>query len=110
LIQTLLKYKKLKLEDEGLASKEEIIILTKSDVVEDKKIIDKKKKDFAKVSKKVALLADRVSYMQENITVEKAVELAEKGEDPEFYFYTDGNIGLAKIKQIATYIGKGLSL
>ena len=44
--------KKLKLGDDGLSAKEEIIILTKSDVV-DQKIIDKKVKDFKKLSKNV---------------------------------------------------------
>lgn len=41
--------KKLNLGDDGLASKDEIIILTKADVVEDIKIIDKKIKDFEKL-------------------------------------------------------------
>ena len=41
--------KKNKLGDEGLASKEEIILLTKTDVIDDKKLIDKKKKEFEKL-------------------------------------------------------------
>ena len=50
----LAKYdKKLKLGDEGLSLKEEIIILTKADAVEDSRIITKKVKDFQKISKKV---------------------------------------------------------
>lgn len=54
----LAKYdKKLKLEDGSLIKKEEIIILTKSDVVDDPKIIAKKVKDFQKVSKKVFTLS-----------------------------------------------------
>ena len=50
----LAKYdKKLKLGDEGLCSKDEIIILTKTDVVEDPKIIAKKIKEFEKLNKRV---------------------------------------------------------
>lgn len=49
--------KKLKLGDEGLASKEEIIILTKSDVVDDEKFIDKTVKAFEKLDKKVFVLS-----------------------------------------------------
>ena len=45
--------KKLKLGDEGLSKKEEIIILTKSDVALDKKVITKKLTDFKKLSKNV---------------------------------------------------------
>ncbi len=44
-------------EEDGLSSKEEIIILTKTDVVEDKKIITKKIADFKKVSKNVFTLS-----------------------------------------------------
>ena len=49
--------KKLKLGDDGLASKEEIIILTKTDIIEDKKIIDRELKKFEKLSKKVFVLS-----------------------------------------------------
>src|SRR3989339_2250699 len=49
--------KKLNLGDEGLSSKEEIIILTKTDVVEDSKILDKIVKEFKKVCKKVFVLS-----------------------------------------------------
>jgi len=42
--------KKLNLGSEGLASKEEIIILTKSDVIEDQKIINKKVAEFKKLA------------------------------------------------------------
>ena len=49
--------KKLNLGDEGLSSKKEIIILTKSDVVEDPKIIDKKIKEFEKISKNIFVLS-----------------------------------------------------
>jgi GTP-binding protein len=45
--------KKNKLGADGLAEKEEIIILTKTDIVEDPKIVDKKIKDFQKITKKV---------------------------------------------------------
>lgn len=45
--------KKLKLGKDGLSEKEEIIILTKSDVVENSKIIVKKIKEFSKVNKNV---------------------------------------------------------
>ncbi len=49
--------KKLGLGEEGLASKEEIIILTKSDVVDDPKIVLKKVAEFKKISKKVFVLS-----------------------------------------------------
>ncbi|MFA5840843.1 MAG: GTPase ObgE [Candidatus Paceibacterota bacterium] len=50
--------KKLNLNDEeGLASKDEIIILTKTDVVEDPKIIAKTVKVFEKLDKKVFVLS-----------------------------------------------------
>jgi GTP-binding protein len=54
----LVKYdKSLRLGDEGLSNKDEIIILTKSDVVIDSKIIKKVTADFKKVSKKVFVLS-----------------------------------------------------
>lgn len=50
----LAKYdKKLNLGEEGLSSKKEIIILTKSDVVEDPKLVAKKIAEFKKISKNV---------------------------------------------------------
>ncbi|HBA46008.1 hypothetical protein A2W67_03435 [Candidatus Nomurabacteria bacterium RIFCSPLOWO2_02_40_28] len=50
----LAKYdKKLNLGDEGLSAKDEIIILTKTDVKEDQKIVAKKIKEFKKISKNV---------------------------------------------------------
>jgi GTP-binding protein len=49
--------KKLKLGEEGLASKKEIIILTKTDVVEDQKVIAKAVKAFEKLDKKVFTLS-----------------------------------------------------
>jgi len=49
--------KKLALGEDGLASKEEIIILTKSDVIDDPKIILKKVTEFKKISKKVFVLS-----------------------------------------------------
>jgi GTP-binding protein len=49
--------KKLNLEGEGLASKKEIIILTKTDVIEDSKIITKAAKAFEKLEKKVFTLS-----------------------------------------------------
>lgn len=50
----LVKYdKSLSLGEEGLSQKEEIIILTKSDVIEDPKIIAKKVKEFQKIRKNV---------------------------------------------------------
>ncbi len=53
----LAKYdKKLKLGDDGLSEKEEIIVLTKSDVAKDVKDINKKIKDFKKFSSKVFTL------------------------------------------------------
>lgn len=56
----LAKYDKdLKLGDDGLSEKEEIIILTKSDVIEDKKVIIKKVAEFKKLKrgKKVFVLS-----------------------------------------------------
>jgi GTP-binding protein len=54
----LVKYDKAtKLGDDGLSKKDEIIILTKNDVVQDPKIIKKVVADFKKVSKKVYLLS-----------------------------------------------------
>lgn len=49
--------KKNKLGEDGLAKKDEIIILTKTDVIEDKKIIDKKIKEFEKLDKKIFTLS-----------------------------------------------------
>lgn len=49
--------KKLKLGSDGLIEKEEIIILTKTDVIEDQKIISKKLKDFEKLGKPVFTLS-----------------------------------------------------
>ncbi len=48
---------KLKLGNEGLSKKEEIIILTKTDVVEDPKIIAKKTKEFQKINKNVFIIS-----------------------------------------------------
>ena len=45
--------KKLKLSDDGLSKKEEIIILTKSDVAENEKAIAKKIKEFQKINKNI---------------------------------------------------------
>lgn len=54
----LVKYdKNLKLGNDGLSEKEEIIILTKSDVVEDQKIITKAVKAFEKLEKQVFTLS-----------------------------------------------------
>lgn len=39
------------INDDGLAHKEEIIILTKTDVIEDKKLVEKKIKEFQKLAK-----------------------------------------------------------
>jgi GTPase involved in cell partitioning and DNA repair len=49
--------KNLKLGDDGLSKKEEIIVLTKFDVIEDQKIINKKITEFKKISKKVFVLS-----------------------------------------------------
>ncbi len=49
--------KKLGLKGDGLADKEEIIILTKSDVVGDPKVIKKLTADFKKLKKKVFVLS-----------------------------------------------------
>lgn len=55
--------KKNKLEDDGLALKDEIILLTKTDVIDLPaqagvlKFIEKKKKEFAKISKKVFVIS-----------------------------------------------------
>ena len=45
--------KKYKLGSDGLSKKDEIIILTKTDVIQDQKLINKKIKDFEKLYKKV---------------------------------------------------------
>ena len=47
----------LDLGENGLSKKEEIIILTKSDVVEDPKIITKQVKEFQKINKNVFILS-----------------------------------------------------
>ena len=49
--------KKLNLGNEGLALKEEIIILTKSDVIEEPKIIAKAVNAFEKLNKKVSVIS-----------------------------------------------------
>jgi GTP-binding protein len=49
--------KKNGLGTDGLSVKNEIIILTKTDVIEDQKIIDKKVKEFEKLDKKVFTLS-----------------------------------------------------
>lgn len=52
------KYDKdLGLTEEGLSKKDEIIILTKVDIIEDKKIAEKAKKAFEKLDKKVFVLS-----------------------------------------------------
>lgn len=54
----LAKYdKKLKLGEDSLSLKEEIIVLTKVDVIENPKIITKKVKEFEKLDKKVFVLS-----------------------------------------------------
>lgn len=45
------------IEDNNLADKEEIIILTKTDIVESEKVLEKALKDFKKISKKVFVLS-----------------------------------------------------
>ena len=55
--------KKLNLGKDGLSFKKEIIILSKSDMVSDLKVITKKVKDFQKISKNVftiSLFDDRL--------------------------------------------------
>ena len=49
--------KKNNLGEDGLSKKEEIIVLTKTDIVEDNKIIEKKKKEFEKLGEKVFSLS-----------------------------------------------------
>jgi GTPase involved in cell partitioning and DNA repair len=49
--------KKNDLSLDGLAEKEEIIILTKTDIVEDKKLIAKKIKEFEKLGKPIFTLS-----------------------------------------------------
>ena len=54
----LVKYdKNLNLGADGLSEKDEIIILTKADFIEDQKIIDKKVAEFKKLDKKVFVLS-----------------------------------------------------
>ena len=43
--------------EDGLSGKDEIIVLTKTDTIEDKKIIEKKKKEFEKLGKPVFVLS-----------------------------------------------------
>ena len=45
------------LTDEGLSTKEEIILLTKTDVVEEPELIEKRKKEFEKLGKKVFVIS-----------------------------------------------------
>ena len=47
----------MELGEGDLSKKEEIIILTKSDTIESPKILEKKKKEFEKISKKVFVLS-----------------------------------------------------
>ena len=49
--------KSIGLKEDGLSEKDEIIILTKTDVVDDKKIIDKAAKAFEKLDKKVFVIS-----------------------------------------------------
>lgn len=49
--------KNLNLGEEGLSKKDEIIVLTKTDIIEDKKIIVKKNADFKKLRKNVFVLS-----------------------------------------------------
>lgn len=49
--------KKLSLGKEGLSYKKEIIVLTKTDVINDKKIIDKKITEFKKINKNVFVVS-----------------------------------------------------
>ncbi|MCX6758026.1 MAG: GTPase ObgE [Candidatus Nomurabacteria bacterium] len=49
--------KKLEGNEEGLSIKEEIIVLTKTDLIEDKKVIEKTKKQFEKLGKQVFVLS-----------------------------------------------------
>jgi GTP-binding protein len=49
--------KNLSLGENGLSKKEEIIVLTKTDTVEDPKIIEKKKREFEKLGNKVFILS-----------------------------------------------------
>ena len=49
--------KNLGLEVEGLSQKDEIIVLTKSDTIEDLKLIEKKKKEFEKINKNVFVIS-----------------------------------------------------
>jgi GTP-binding protein len=54
----LAKYdKNLGLGEEGLSAKDEIIVLTKTDVIEDPKLVAKVEKEFKKISKKVFVLS-----------------------------------------------------
>lgn len=48
--------KNLNLGEDGLSSKDEIIVLTKTDIVEDPKVVAKKIKEFEKLNKKIFAL------------------------------------------------------
>ena len=69
----------LKSYGDGLDEKEEIIVLTKTDVVSDKKIIDKKLKEFMKLKKPVFVLslyddASIKAFMDELVKLLRAQE------------------------------------
>jgi GTP-binding protein len=69
----------LKSYGEGLDEKEEIIVLTKTDVVSDKKVVDKKLKEFAKLKKPVFTLslyddASIKAFMDELVKLLRAQE------------------------------------
>lgn len=49
--------KNLGLGDEGLSQKDEIIVLTKSDVIENEKIIEREKDKFKKISKNIFIIS-----------------------------------------------------
>lgn len=68
--------KKLNLGEEGLSSKKEIIILTKSDTVDDIKIIDKAIKAFEKINKNVFVISlfDDVSVKKFNDALSKILK------------------------------------
>ena len=70
--------KNLNLGEEGLSKKDEIIILTKTDTIENPKIIEKKKKEFEKISKNVFVLSLFDDEMVKNFRDELVKILKEK--------------------------------
>jgi len=83
--------KNLDLNEDGLSKKDEIIILTKTDTVENTKIIEKVKKTFEKISKRVFILS---LYDDESVKIfrDEIVKILEKKVDGVPYSNSTGTI------------------